>query len=89
MHKMFSRVGLRRMDFLNIPVRSRQTDATARYSPSGLETGFSGHPCPEIAGYLRNIKKLSYDCAGQLREHFVQFADLYLFRHLVTPESQK
>ena len=28
-----------------------ETDATARHSPSGLTTGFSGHPCPEIAGY--------------------------------------
>ena len=26
-------------------------DATARNSPSGLSAGFSGHPCPEIAGY--------------------------------------
>ena len=24
-------------------------DATARYSPSGLISGFSGRPCPEIA----------------------------------------
>ena len=84
---MFSRVGLRHMDFLNIPVRSRQTDATAHYSPSGLEMGFPGHPCPEIAGCLRNIKKLSYDCAGHLHEHFVQFPIFNLFKHLLTPRS--
>lgn len=32
-------------------------DATALHSPSGLISGFSGRPCPEIAGAERNIKK--------------------------------
>lgn len=31
---------LRKMDFLNIPVKWYQPDATARYSPSGLIAGF-------------------------------------------------
>ena len=29
---------------------SVRMNATARQSPSGLKSGFSGHPCPEIAG---------------------------------------
>ena len=49
LHKMFSRVGLRHMDFLNIPEMLRRSDATARHSPSGLGSGFSEHPCSEIA----------------------------------------
>ena len=47
--KLSSRVELRYMDFLNIPWTTVETDASARYSQSGLNAGFSGHPCPEIA----------------------------------------
>ena len=49
LHKIFSRVGLRHMEFLNIPARLGQTDATARHSPSRLRSDFSEHPCSEIA----------------------------------------
>ncbi len=31
--------------------KAMQTDATVQYSPSWLRLDFSGHPCPEIAGY--------------------------------------
>jgi len=34
-----------------------KADATARYSPSGLETGFYGHPCPQIAGYCTEYQE--------------------------------
>ena len=54
---------LRHMDFLYVPARSLSPDATALYSPSGLISGFSGHPCPEIAVCTRNIKKISCSCA--------------------------
>ena len=37
-----------------------RTDATARHPPSGLIAGFSGHPCPEIAGYLVGILRKSH-----------------------------
>ena len=67
MHKMLSRVGLRHMDFLKYSGKVVETDATARYSPSGLGAGFSEHPCPEIAGVERNIKKISYSYAGHER----------------------
>ena len=40
---------LREMDFLNIPGKEQQPDATAGYSPSWLIAGFWGHPCPQIA----------------------------------------
>ena len=59
LHKMFPCAWLRNMDFLNIPVMLSITDATARNSPSGLNAGFSGHPCPEIAGYLGGILRKS------------------------------
>ncbi len=39
MHKMFSRVGLRHMDFLKYSGKVMHTDETALYSPSGLITG--------------------------------------------------
>ena len=37
--------------FSNCSGKAEATDASARHSPSGLETGFAGHPCPAIAGY--------------------------------------
>ena len=54
---------LRRMDFLSVPAKSLSPNATALYSPSGLISGFSGHPCPEIAVCERNSKKISFSCA--------------------------
>jgi len=39
------------MDFLNILPTLWYADATAWHSPSGLESDFSGLPCPEIARY--------------------------------------
>ena len=40
-------------------------------------SGLSGASMPpKLLVAIRNIKKFSYDCAGQLREHFVQFAIL-------------
>ena len=44
-------VWLRHMDFLKYSDEVMMTDETALYSPSGLITGFSGRPCPEISGY--------------------------------------
>ena len=35
------------------------------------DENFSGHPCPEIAGCERNIKKISFSCERQ-RLIFVQ-----------------
>ena len=43
--------GLRHMDFLKYSGEVVEADETARHSPSGLRSGFSGHPCPEISGY--------------------------------------
>jgi len=47
------------------------------------DSGFSGHPCPEISDTLQNIKKISYSCARQLREHFVQSVKENLLSHLL------
>ena len=49
LHKMFPCIGLRHMDFLKYSGKAVSADETDLYSPSGLITGFSGHPCPEIS----------------------------------------
>ena len=44
-------------DFYDIPMRLLFGDATDANSPSGLSGVFSGHPCPEIAGYKKGISR--------------------------------
>ncbi len=53
----------------------------------GSKRAFRDIHVPKLLDTLRNIKKLSYDCAGHFREHFVQFINPNLFKHLLTPES--
>ena len=57
---MFPCVWLRHMDFLNIPPKQRVADATALYSPSGLISGFAGHPCPAIAALMTEYIRKSH-----------------------------
>lgn len=64
MYKMLTRVGLRRMDFLNIPEGCL---AGGRNRPLLAIRARVGH------GDGRNIKKISISYAGQLREHFIQY----------------
>ena len=50
-----------------------EVDAIARYAPSGLESGFSGHPCPEIATYCTEYQEnpifRSQDNIGDILSH--------------------
>ena len=55
----FLRRRLGRRDFLNVPAGKRAADAAARHSPSGLGTDFSGHLCPETAGYRAEHQETS------------------------------
>ncbi|MCI8992088.1 MAG: hypothetical protein HFG80_05060 [Eubacterium sp.] len=47
-------------------------------SPSGLSKGFSGHPCPEIAVFVQDDKKISFSCTKATPKFFVQSYRLIL-----------
>ena len=66
------------MDFLNIPVRYTKPDATARHSHPCSLRAFGDIHVPQLLKLKRNIKKISFNFTGQLREHFVHYA-LYIF----------
>ena len=77
-----NRCRLRRMDFLIVPDNMYKTYATALNThpelakPTHVVSGFSGHPCPEIADRERNIKKTSFNFAMTV-DDIVPFATLY------------
>ena len=74
MHKIFPRVRLRRMDFLNIPARTTNPYATARHSHPCSLRAFRDIHVPKLLKLERNIKKISFSCTGRLRECFVHYA---------------
>ena len=79
LHKMFSCVGLRYMDFLKYFGQVEIGNETAIYSPSGLMSGFPGHPCPEISGMLNGILRKSHiptqdDCVSILCNMPMEFS---------------
>ena len=50
LHKMFSCVGFRHMDFLKYSGKYMEADVTALYWLRWRIEGFSGRPCLEITG---------------------------------------
>ena len=67
-------VRLRHMDFLNIPARLCKRTKLPSIRHPGLLRAFRDIHVPKFMSIERNIKKISYDSARQLREHFVQSA---------------
>ncbi|MDE6737651.1 MAG: hypothetical protein K2K07_00955, partial [Lachnospiraceae bacterium] len=72
LHKILSRVGLRHVDFLKYSGEVEEADATVLYARPCAFRAFRDIHVPKLLGIERNIKKISHDCAGQLREYFMQ-----------------
>ena len=88
-HKMFSCVGLRKMDFLNVPGRGcdgRTQSSSARH-PGSLRT-FRNIRVPKLLGIDGTLRK-SHLPAQDTREHFVRSACGKLSKELGVRRASK